>query len=84
MISRAIKILFFFILFSELAFSIAYSQLIIKLNSQFQQLQIKVGTANNLNLQLTQKLAENTSIKSLVASNSANYFKPISNVLNQN
>lgn len=84
MISRAIKIIFFFILFSELVFSIVYSQLIIKLNGQFQQLQIKVGAANNLNLELTQKLAENTSIRSLVASDSAKYFKPITNVLNQN
>ncbi|MFA6518530.1 MAG: hypothetical protein WCV93_02635 [Candidatus Shapirobacteria bacterium] len=79
--SKIIKITFVVILILELTFSIIYSQIIVELNGLFQQSQSQVSQANELNLDLTQKLSEITSIKSLLASSSAKNLKPITNVL---
>lgn len=79
--TKIIKITFSIILVLELIFSVIYSQLIVKLNGQFQQSQSQVSQANELNLKLTQVLSEMTSIKTLSASASAINLQPITNVL---
>jgi hypothetical protein len=84
MISKTLKIVFVLLLVSEIVFSIIYSQLMVSLNNQFQHLQSQVNLTNELNLQLTKKFSQATSIKSLLGTDSAKILSPTSHVINQN